>query len=224
LGIIRKIANGSESTGLSNHIDRLNSDYKVNLLGDNYMQIEKDRKLIHIVNSQAVRLSEESEKIKILIIEDNKCEDQKSLSESLDYLKEPLFTIIPKKLSQHKGPENIENARRALLKYANLYDAFVGYDAQAGTNQDMLEITQLRKPYVSVSNKHNFSGCGACIEIPNMQMNTSNEYSFLKSLKDSISSGSFSSIEELEGFISRALWKMTFLWGTRKNKHHSYKP
>src|SRR3989344_2129874 len=128
-GILRKIANG-ESTGLSYHNDKLNSEYKVNLLGDNYMQIEKDRKLIHLVNSQAVRLSEESEKIKILIIGDNRCKDQKSLSESLDYLKEPRFTIIPKKLSQHKRPENIENARRALLKYLDLYDAVVGYDAQ----------------------------------------------------------------------------------------------
>lgn len=225
-GITKKIAKG-ESTGLSDHRDKLQPEYETVHVGSNYFIMRKEDKMLCFFNSQAARITEEGEKIKALIIGDNKFPDQSSFTENLPYLMREDITIIPKKISQDAAPVKEKTAMKILKRYAGLYDSMVGFNAQENTrsNGEAKRLAEeLQLPYVAISNKHSFSGCKASIDFNYSQLDFSSEEGLLVSLKRTISLDRFRCIEENEGLIKKLAWQGAFFLGTLHNRHQRYTP
>lgn len=226
-GILKRIAQ-RKPTGLSFHRDELGPEYISMKICNNYLEMEKDTKRILLFNSQAARITESEEKIVVLLFGDNSFSDQGTFSQNTEYLKRDDLVIIPKKLTQYGYyPKNKEKAREILFKHKELYDAVVGFDAQAkiSVNEESKEIAlKVELPYVAISNKHSFSGCRTCIEIPDDRLNYEDEKSLLNTIKKAIRTRKFKNHEYPEGFLTGLKWKLPLLYGIKSKKQLNYQP
>lgn len=224
-GILKKIAL-HQPTNLSFHKDELGPEYISYQVSDNHLVIEKNTKKIYLLNSQVARVRERDEKIAILIVGDNNFQDQQSFSDSIEYLSRNDVVVIPKKLTQHGSlPAHHSKATDVLLKYGKFYDAVIGYNAQQNRplNEKFKEFSlMLQKPYVAISGKHSFSGCGTCIDI-NDPFISNDSKRFIGSLKSAISHGQFKPVEKQESLFSSLMWKALFVYGTRGQRHLNYR-
>jgi hypothetical protein len=224
-GVLKKIAMRS-SSGLSFHRDMFDFSYQIEEIGKNLIVMEKDGKRIYLFNAQAARVTESGQTIKILLIGDNTFPDQAPFSQNISYLERPDLVVIPKKLSQHEPPKDPEKAKQVLIRYRDLYDAIVGFNAQASKRENEKAkrmVQELVKPYVAISNKHSFSGCRTCVEISNERLDYSTEENLLRGMKGSIRTNKFTNQGEYERY-SGLLWKLHLKIGTFGNKHHNYQP
>ncbi|MBI5391993.1 hypothetical protein HZB00_03235 [Candidatus Woesearchaeota archaeon] len=207
---------------------RLPLQYRSGKIGENILAIEKDRRIVYILNSQSVLVDDRGKLLHHLVIGANDLPDFRSLEETLIRAADRGLVQI----AEHPFVEaNFGIGNERLQQYLSFYDAIEGHNAQLvlpaflsgfpvvgsytkRSNEQAQHFAQAhKKQYIATSDAHRIKDIGiAGIEFLG-ELPVLEEERFLKHLQDKLRSGDFSKREQYVSLPDWMSWVSTFRIG-----------
>ncbi len=209
----------------------LPNSYKADKLDNIALIIEKENKKTIILNSQAVIVDENGERLRHIVIGSNQLPNKKSLEYILKYCQDKeLIQIASNPYTQFGMGE------RRLEKYLDYYDAIEAHNSQfiIPENLEFIPIIgkynkkfnrvakdlaiKNKKPYIAVSDAHRIEDLGISYIYFNKKLSLSNGKIFINDLKNIIRNNEFEKMKRYEPILGLADWYLTFIMGISINR------
>src|SRR3989344_3342453 len=180
---------------LMQFVSKLPKNYLTHQLGDNILAVEKDGKIVYLINGQAVTVWDDDKRYTSLVVGSNKIPNNMNLEDTLKYGKDRgLIQIMECSfVENHSG---IELDR--LWRYTNSYDAIEGHNAGLWysfitlSNEHAQYFAQEhKKPAIAVSDARRIKDLGTSYINLERMPDALSEETFLRDLKFQVSSGEF---------------------------------
>lgn len=208
---------------LMQFIPRLSFGYKVDKLGDNVLVLEKEGKLVYLVNGQTVIARDNFRRYDHLVVGSNRVPNLMTLDDTFQFGEDNGLIQI----AEHPFVENhFGIGLERLERYVKSYDAIEGHNAQiwfsfiTRSNEHAINFAiEHNKPFIAVSDAHRIKDLGiAYIDLQRMP-DVSSEERFLRDLKSQVSSGEFGVHTEYVSIFGFLDWVSKFRVGIFLQQH-----
>lgn len=214
---------------LMQFISKLPEDYRADKLGDNTLVVEKDGKIVYLVNGQTVIIQGNYKRYYHHVVGSNQVPNCMSLEDTLKYGKDYGLTQI-------MGNPFVENhcgiGLERLERYVDSYDAIEGHNAQLWlsfitlSNEHARHFAQeYQKPAIAVSDARRIKDLGISYTDLQRMPDVSSEENLLRDLKSQVSSGEFSvhqAYVPVFGFLHLFLDMKVFMFLNPEEKTSSF--